>query len=230
MINRGNINFWISEDLVDMWRAKKCKQVGRPFYYSDLLIEAICILRFQFNFLLRQTEGFFRSLVKMMGWAVPIPSYTQICRRMRRLKIPHLKSRRGVTDIMLDATGLKVFGAGEWRKKKYGGKRGWKKLHLAMDANTGEIILAEITDQYTHDTTYVKAALKRANTLPGKLLIDGAADTLKMYALSDEYNKQLMTPPRNGGVIRKEKRSDQNDRSSRRGSDSKKHLGKAYRV
>tara|TARA_R110002111_G_C5952622_1_gene368678 strand:- start:56 stop:673 length:618 start_codon:yes stop_codon:yes gene_type:complete len=115
------------------------------------------------------------------------------------------RKRADITDIILDTTGLKVFGAGEWKHKKYGGRRRWKKLHLAMDANTGEIILAEISDEHVHDTTYVEKALQQGNRRKGKLLIDGIGDSKKMYELADSYNKELMTPPRNGGVIRKEK-------------------------
>lgn len=206
LVNRGKINFWISPDLAKTWQAKKCKKVGRPFQYADHLIKAICCLRFQFKMSLRATQGLFFSIVQAMGWAMPIPSYSQICRRMHTLAIQKsFKRKQDVTDIILDTTGLKVFGAGEWRNKKYGGKRRWKKLHLAMDAKTGELILAQVTDEHVHDTTYVEKALQQGNRRKGKFLIDGIGDSKKMYELVERHNKELMTPPRNGGVIRKEK-------------------------
>jgi len=86
-----------------------------------------------------------------------------------------------VTDIVLDTTGLKIYGAGQWRAKRYGGKARWRKLHLAMDLKTGKLILAEASEEYKHDTTYLEKALKEADLRKGKILIDGIADSQRCY-------------------------------------------------
>src|SRR5579863_7600327 len=153
LVNRGKIHFWISPKALKNWQAVKRKKNGHPFIYSDLLIQMICYVRFKFRLSLRETEGFTSSLVTTMRKQLRIPSYTQICRRMKTLQLPNeLLAKRDVTDIVLDTTGLKAYGEGEWRAEKYGGKKRWRKLHLAMDMATGKLILAEITDEHVHDT------------------------------------------------------------------------------
>jgi hypothetical protein len=205
LINRGKIHFWISPKALKNWQAKRHKKNGHPFVYSDLLIQTICYVRFKFRLSLRETEGFISSLVTAMRKQLRIPSYTQICRRMKTLKLPNeLMEKRDVTDIVLDTTGLKAYGEGEWRAEKYGGKKRWRKLHLAMDLATGKLILAEITDEHAHDTTCLEKALKRANRRKGKVLFDGIADSLRCYKQSSRYNKQLLTPPKKGAIFREE--------------------------
>ena len=93
-----------------------------------------------------------------------VPCYTQLCRRMKKLSLPkELLDKKKVTDIVLDTTGLKVYGEGEWRGEKYGGKKSWRKLHLVLDLETGQLMLAEISEEYVHDTSYLEKALKRTN-------------------------------------------------------------------
>jgi|GEM_PF-6575386 len=111
--------------------------------------------------------------------------------------------KRNITDIALE-TGLKVYGEGAWRAEKYGGKKGWKKLHLALDPDSGQLLIAEITDEYVHDTTYVEKALTAARKRRGKILIDGIADSGKCYRLVRKYNKTLLTSPKKGAVLRKD--------------------------
>jgi len=205
LVNRGKIHFWISPEVIKNWKAKKQKKNGHPFVYSDDLIQTICYIRFKFQMSLREVEGFFSSFVSLIQKDFSVPCYTQICRRMKKLSLPaELLKKKNVTDIVLDTTGLKVLGEGEWCAQKYGGRKRWKKLHLAMDAESGKLVLAEITDEYVHDTTYLEKALKRADKRKGRVLIDGIADSGKCYELVQKYNKKLLTPPQKGAVIRKE--------------------------
>lgn len=203
LVNRGKICFWVGPQVFKNWRAKGKKKSGHPFVYSDELVQAISFIRFKFRMSLRGVEGLFRSLVEMMGRRVGIPVYSQICRRMKTLVMPgELFDKREVTDIVLDTTGLKVYGEGEWRASKYGGKKGWKKLHLAMDPRSGKLVLAEVSEETIHDTAYLEKALKSTNRRRGKVLIDGIADTQRCYRLCARYNKKLLTPPRRGAVFR----------------------------
>lgn len=125
---------------------------------------------------------------------------------MKTLSLPSaLLQRKSVTDIVLDTTGLKVYGAGEWRVKKYGGKRGWRKLHLALEPKSGKLVLAEITGEHTHDTQFLEKALRRTNRRKGHVLFDGIADSHRCYEMAQRYNKRLLTPPKKGAVLRQEK-------------------------
>jgi Transposase DDE domain len=205
LVNRGKINFWISPQLLETWKAKKQKKNGRSFIYGEELIKTMCFIRFKFHLSLRETEGFFLSLTALLVYMSKVPCYTQICRRMKTISLPsELLQKRNVTDIVLDTTGLKVYGAGEWRAKKYKSKRRWKKLHLGMDLESGKLILAEITNEYVHDTQYLEKALKKANRRKGKVLFDGIADSKRCYQMAQKYNKLLLTPPKTGAVLRKE--------------------------
>lgn len=205
LVNRGKINLWIKAEALEQWKPTQAKKNGHPFRYSDELIKTLSFLRFKFKLSLRETEGFFRSFVEAIQSIVYTPCYTQICRRMKTLQLPsQLLEKKNVTDIALDTTGLKVYGEGEWRAEKYGGKKRWKKLHLALDPESGQLIMAEITDEYVHDTTYLEDALKAVGRQRGKLLIDGIADSGKCYRLAQKYNKVLYTPPKRGAVLRKE--------------------------
>jgi Transposase DDE domain len=205
LVNRGKINFWIDPQVLKTWKAARKKKNGRPFAYSDALIEMMCTIRFKFHLSLRETEGFFHSLTALMRLIFKVPSYTQVCRRMKNLPIPtDLLVKKNITDIVLDTTGLKVYGEGEWRAEKYGGKRAWKKLHLALDPDSGKLVLAEITDEYVHDTTYLEKSLQKVNGRKGRVFIDGIADGLRCYRLAQKYNKELLTPPKRGAIIRRE--------------------------
>lgn len=205
LVNRGKINLWIKPETLEQWKPTQAKKNGHPFHYSDELIKTMSFLRFKFKLSLRETEGFFRSFVEAIKSAVPTPCYTQVCRRMKTLELPTaLLEKKNVTDIALDTTGLKVYGEGEWRAEKYGGKKRWKKLHLALDPESGQLIIAELTDEYVHDTTYLEDALKAVGRRRGKVLIDGIADSGKCYRLAREYDKVLYTPPKQGAVLRKE--------------------------
>lgn len=205
LVNRGNINFWINPSLYENMLAPKTKKNGRPFMYSNALILAMLYIRFKFHLSLRETEGFFQSLFALLKFLLKAPCYTQISRRMKNLQLSEeLTRKQHVTDIVLDTTGLKVYSTGEWRAEKYGGRKAWKKLHLAMDPLSGKLVLAEVTDEHVHDTTYLGKALERANQRKGQVLIDGIADTKKCYELAMKHNKILLTPPKRGAVLRKE--------------------------
>lgn len=206
LINRGKINFWIKPKTFKSWKAKRQKKNGRPFIYSEELIKVMLYIRFKYHLSLREAEGFFLSLKELTKWTEKVPCYTQVCRRMKSLELPaRLLEKKNVTDIVLDTTGLKVYGAGEWRAKCYGGKSSWKKLHLAMDQASGKLILSEVSHEYQHDTTKLEEALRRANKRKGKVLLDGIGDSKRCYELAKKYNKELITPPKKGAIFREEK-------------------------
>lgn len=204
LINRGNLNFWVTEKSLKFWKAKKKKKAGRPFTYSNEAIQAMLVVRFKYQLPLRELEGLFQFLAKLMN--IPgVPCYTQVCRRMRSIELPeNLMDKKHVTDLVLDTTGLKVYGEGEWCAKRYGGKSKWIKLHVGIDQKSGKLVLAEVTQEHKHDTSYLEKALQKANGKKGKVLFDGIADSQRCYELCKKYNKELLTPPNRNAVLRHE--------------------------
>ena len=154
LINRGNITLWFSEDAIQSWFADSSSQKGRPYFFSNACILLCLTLRFRFNLNLRATQGFIEGLFKLMGLALPVPSYTQLCRRSKGIKIAYKTQKiQAATDLVIDATGLKVYGEGEWKMRVHGKekKRTWRKLHLAIDPNSFEIVAMELTQSNRHD-------------------------------------------------------------------------------
>jgi len=192
------------EKTLKFWKAKKKVKAGRLFTYSDEAIQAMLVVRLKYQLSLRELEGLFQFLAKLLG--IPqIPSYTQICRRMRSIKLPeNLIDRRGVTNLVFDATGLKIHGEGEWCAKRYGGKAKWMKLHIGIEQKNGKLAFTEVTEEQTHDTALLEKALKRCNRRKGKVLFDGIADSKRCYEVCKRHNKELLSPPSRKAVLRKE--------------------------
>jgi len=204
LINRGNLNFWVTKKSLKFWMAQKRKKAGRPFTYSDEAIKVMLIVRFKYQLPLRELEGLFQFLSQLMG--IPkVPSYTQVCRRMRSIKLPQeLMNKKNVTDLVLDTTGLKIYGEGEWCAKRYGGKSKWVKLHVGIDQKSSKLVLAEATQENIHDTACLEKALKHCNSRKGKVLFDGIADSRGCYEICRRHNKELLTPPNRKAVLRQE--------------------------
>ena len=140
---RGNITLWIDEDVIRAWRPDPNgpKKRGGQQEYTDGAIECLLTVKAVFHLAYRQTEGFACSLSELLGVKLPIPDYTTLNRRAKTLKIQLPTSEKGSIHLVLDSTGLKVYGEGEWKVRKHGysKRRTWRKLHLAVDEATGEI-------------------------------------------------------------------------------------------
>lgn len=121
LVKRGGITVWFSEDAISKWRPAPTGKQGRPSTYSDDAILTALMIRFVFHLPLRALEGFLASLVSVMSLSLCTPSYTQICRRAYALgKDLKRLTTRSITDLVIDSTGLKVFGEGEWKVRQHG--------------------------------------------------------------------------------------------------------------
>lgn len=154
LINRGNITIWFSQDALENWPARPQRRRGRPFLYSETCILLCLTLRARFNLNLRATQGFIEGLFELLGLALPVPSYTQLCRRSSSIKIPwQAKNTHTPIDIVVDSTGLKVYGEGEWKVRIHGKakRRTWRKLHLAVNPHSFEIVSVKLTESNKTD-------------------------------------------------------------------------------
>jgi hypothetical protein len=142
LTQRGDLTLWLDEAAIAGWSAPPRATPGSQARYSDLAIDLVLMLRLVFHLALRQVEGFVSSIFRLLGLDLSIPDHTTLSRRGRGLAhqrpypVPH-----GPLHLVIDNSGLKLFGRGEWNSERPGRAcRSWRKLHLAVDANSGEIV------------------------------------------------------------------------------------------
>jgi hypothetical protein len=206
LVSRGDITLWFAEDVIAAWEhANQAVKVGRPFTYSDTAIECLLALRELFQLPYRQTEGLGRALVKLMDVAVAIPDFTSLAKRAAKLGVSfELPTSPGPIDLVIDSTGLKVFGAGEWRSQAYQTpkRRTWRKLHLSINAATQEIVAEVLTSKGQDDAELVPALLAQVASPVAKLYGDGAYDKWKLYDVLEQAQIEPVIPPRRRASIR----------------------------
>lgn len=207
LVRRGDITLWFAEDVIAAWEhANQEVKVGRPFTYSDAAIECLLALRELFQLPYRQTEGLGRALVKLMGAEVAIPNFTSLAKRAAKLGVSlDLPAKPGPIDVVIDSTGLKVFGAGEWRSEAYRTpkRRTWRKLHLSINAATQEIVAEVLTSKRSDDADLVPELLDQVASPVKKMYGDGAYDKWKLYDVLERAEIAPVIPPRRQASIRK---------------------------
>ncbi len=130
------------------------------------------------RFPLRQTEGFVRSLLALIRLDLAVPDHTTLARRRRTVVILDLSlPRKGPVDIVVDSTGLKFYGAGEWARKKHGeSRRSRRKLHISVNPEINEIVAHELTDDDTSDAAMIGDLVVNSGGKIRSVIADGAYD------------------------------------------------------
>ena len=205
LIQRGNISVWFSEDAVQKWLAPEDGSKGRPKLYSDDAILCALLLRAVYHLPLRALQGFLCALLHMLALSLPVPCYTQICRRAGYLskKIQRLNSKKKITDIVVDSSGLKVFGEGEWKVRLHGRskRRTWRKIHLAICPDTHEIVLSCLTENSKMDCkTFCQMAPHLPRTIK-RAYFDGAYDKEECYQKLYEQGIDPVIVPQRRAVL-----------------------------
>ena len=207
---RGDVTVWISPQVEALWRAEHRKTRGGQPTYSDLAITVCLTLGMVYKQPLRQTEGFVRSLVKLMGVVdICVPDFSTFSRRGSGLDLP-LKSRSdkaGPMHLVVDSTGLKIFGEGEWLQSKHKTKvkrKSWRKLHLGLDLVTGEIVCSDLTTDGVGDPTALPELLDQIDGDVSRFMADGAYDgaptsdvLVKLFGVDVE----IIIPPAKTAVL-----------------------------
>ena len=205
--NRGSITLWLSEDVRKQWYYKGKKQKGAQFKYSAQCIEACCMIRKVYRLALRQTEGLVESIISLLQLEMDVPHYSVLCRRSKTLKISSVLVRRinkgEHLHIVLDSTGLKVYGEGEWKVRQHGYSkhRTWRKIHIAVNPEDGIIHAAEMTTNGVDDAQMVKPVLEKIKGKVKKFGGDGAYDKTKVYDVLEKQKIKPIIPPRKNARI-----------------------------
>jgi hypothetical protein len=201
LIRRGSLTVWFSEEAVAAWHAPATGERGGQPIYSAIAIETGLVLRLVFHQPLRQTEGLLRSIADVLRIDIAIPDHTTLSRRGVGLTIL-LKcvDRYEPLHLLVDSTGLKIYGEGEWLDQKHGlrSRRRWRKLHLGIDAVTHEIVASELTPDDVGDVSEIPGLLDQIDAKVASLTADGAYDGAAVYDAVAERHPEaaVIIPPR----------------------------------
>ena len=196
---RGSLSIWFDPEMV--WVPPPSGRRGRQQNFSDAAIQACLTLKVLFGLPLRQTTGFMQSLLLLIGLDWVVPDFSTLCRRQRTLKVslPY-RGGTGPLNLLIDSTGIKAEGEGEWNARKHGGskRRIWRKVHIGIDEETLEVRAVEITSSNVGDAPVLPDLL---NQIPsdqdiGSVTADGAYDTHKCHETIAARNAHAVIPPR----------------------------------
>jgi hypothetical protein len=203
---RGSLTVWFSDAAIEGWRAAPRTTRGGQPWYSPLAILTALTLRAVFRLALRQTEGLIGSVLHLLGLDLAAPDHTTLCRRSETLKVPRPRPRSDgePMHLLVDSTGLKLCGAGEWLLEKHGTKtrRSWRKLHIGMDAETGQIVAAALATNDVDDGSQVGPLLDQVAAPVVSFTADGAYDQEGVAAAVAERHPEaaVIVPPRSTAV------------------------------
>jgi hypothetical protein len=203
---RGSLTVWVTDEAVQAWKAEPRTTRGGQPDYSALAILTALTLRAVFRLPFRQTEGLIGSVIGLLGLDLAVPDHTTLCRRAETLEVPRPRPRGDgePMHLLVDSTGLKLCGAGEWLVEKHGTskRRSWRKMHLAVDANTGQIVAAELTDKDADDGSQVGPLLDQVDGPVASFTGDGAYDQEGVYSgvAARHPEAAVIVPPRSGAV------------------------------
>src|SRR5256712_8420753 len=142
---RGSLTLWVDEAALAAWRYTGPTQRGAQYVYAEAAISCVLTLRTVYHLALRATEGLARSVFALLEVTLPVPSYSTLSRRAAELTVAlGARPRATPLHLVIDSSGFKVYGEGEWKVRQHGWskRRTWRKLHLAVDEATGEIVAA----------------------------------------------------------------------------------------
>src|SRR5450756_1578318 len=202
---RGSLTMWITEEAIDGWEAARRSTPGGQATYSDGAIETCLMLRTVFKLPLRQAEGLMLSVVELLGCEMAVPDHTTVSRRAVSLpSIAEVQVPDGPLHVLIDSTGLKVYGAGEWLVEKHGqkGRRGWRKLHLAVHADSGQIVAQTLTEKEMGDPSQVGPLLDQIQDIE-QVTADGAYDGAPTYQTVAQHGAhiRIVIPPHVTAVL-----------------------------
>ena len=205
LVERGSLTLWVSDEVIEAWNnTARTGKRGSPRTYTDAAILCMASVQEIHHLPLRASEGLMRSVVKLLGVALPVPHYSTLSRRRKVLDVS--LPRRHPTEafhLVVDATGVKVYGDGEWKVRQHGytKRRTWRKLHLGADEATGEIVAAVVSTNDVTDAAVLPELVAQVADEIKQVTGDGAYDKRDCYAAIHQREARAVIPPRQNARI-----------------------------
>lgn len=205
---RGSIEVLVDKKVLDEWfsdikkKQEEKRRKGRQNKYSDKAIELTLQFGKVFRQKLRQTEGLVKSIFSIMKLNLDVPDFSTLSRRAGKLIVVIPKDAKDIVAIVVDSSGLKVFGEGEWKVRKHGYSkhRTWKKMHIAITPD-GEVRAGKLTGNNCTDEQALPDLLNQENAEIEKLFGDGAYDKKSIYKICMENGIDPIIPPQKNAKI-----------------------------
>jgi DDE family transposase len=196
LIKRGDLTCWIdakSWHCRDKMRSKR----GRPHTYDNNAIVTMLVIKRLYRLTLRSCQGFVESLVKMANLDIKIPNYTTVCRRQNAVTLPKLPTKPEPLHLVIDSSGLKIFGEGEWKVRQHGYSkhRMWTKLHIGVDEKSQLIVTAILTSNSCGDDKILPDLLDKYKGSIKQVSLDGAYDSHACYEVVNQKGAKAVIPP-----------------------------------
>ena len=204
LVRRGSLTLWVDDVFLnERGRPAPTGRRGAPVRYSDTAIQALWILKAVFDLPYRMGEGLAGSIVRLLGLTLSIPDHPLLSRRAKtlRVEIPR-RARTGLIHLVVDSTGLKVCGEGEWKVRQHGAgqRRTWRKVQVAVDAQVKDVLAVEVTTAQGTDGEVFAGLLEQIEAPSAQVDADGAYDTRAVYAAAAAHGADLVVPPRENAV------------------------------
>lgn len=212
LVDRGSLTIWCDESVLAEWIVdERTGRRGASITYSNNAIMVALVLKEVYHQTLRGTQGLLDSVLKLLNATdLPVPDYSTLCRRGKDLNVPLCKSAsKGPVHLVIDSTGCKVFGEGEWKVRQHGysKRRTWRKVHLGIDEATGQIEAAVLTTNGASDGEMLPEVMVQVRRPVCQVSADGAYDTRSCYDVLEQHAEQQGTelaiaiPPRRGARL-----------------------------
>lgn len=205
LVQRGSLTFWLSDDFEKTWRYVGEKQRGSQFEYSAQAILLMLTVKEVFHLTNRGVEGFIRSVFQLLNVDLPVPDHSTLSKRGKSLKVNLPKKSAQSLNIVMDSTGLKIYGEGEWKVRRHGvsKRRTWRKLHVGANPDDGEIQAVLLTENRVSDDQAVAELLNQIEPTILNFAADGAYDKRKVYDGLNAHSPDvtILIPPRKNARI-----------------------------
>jgi len=205
LVGRGSLTLWLDTHSLDTWlNVEPAARRGRSRTYTDVAILCSLLLREVYHLPLRATQGLVCSVLRLLEVELPVPDYSTLSRRARSLQLSlSAHNRKQIKHQVIDSTGLKLYGEGQWRVRQHewAKHRTWRKLHLCIDADAHEVTAALITNKDVVDPRGLPPLLKGVEGSIECVLADGAYDARECYKTLHQRGARAIIPPRKGSVL-----------------------------